>query len=274
MRILSHNPACSQKTRLSGDPFPSLRTNNLVHETPSSPTTVGYTIGRFNPLQNGHLAMLAQVRDENDHMVVLVGSAAESRTHKNPLSFEERKSVLRQLFPKAVVLPLPDMPSDEDWVRMMESTVLMGIDSLRLEGPVQARLYSADATRADDYSLRCGWVANMGHQVVPVTPVKAATDLSSTLVRDRWFTGQYGDLPDLVPAPTLELLRTLQLDWMRTHYVKKLPAGELGAKNSAFVAFVSEPEHIYKDNSRCASWGPDVANSKLATLGYLTSSSP
>lgn len=203
-------------------------------------------------------------------MVVLVGSSAESRTHKNPLSFEERKALLLELFPKAVVLPLPDMPSNDDWVKLFESTIALGVGSLRLSGDVQARLYSADATRADDYALRCAWVKNLGHSVVPVTPVKATTDLSATLVRDRWFTGQYGDLTSLVPAPTLALLKGLDIGWMRSHYVKQVPAGELGAVNSVFVAFVAEPSHLYRGDTRCSTWGEDIVNTKLGALGYVT----
>lgn len=201
--------------------------------------TVGYLVGRFNPLQLGHKALLQHIYDQNDHMVVLIGSATESRTHKNPLTFEERKALIKSFFPNAVVLPLPDMPSDDEWVKLFESTIAVGIQSLQLPGAVHARMYSADATRADDYALRCEWVRNLGHEVVPFAPVMARTDLSASLVRDNWYNGRYKEMTELVPPETLELLQQLDIGWMRTAYVKRVDLGALGEKNSVFVAFVS-----------------------------------
>lgn len=235
----------------------------------SNPRTVGYMVGRFNPLQLGHLALLTHVAESNDHLIVLVGSATESRTHKNPLTYEERKTLILKSFPSALVLPLPDMPSDEDWVKLLESTVTLGIQNLHLAGDVRARLYSADATRADDYELRCAWVRNLGHEVVPFKPVMARTDLSASLVRDNWYNGRYEDVRELVPRDTFELMQQLDIGWMRSAYVKKVALGELGAKNSAFVAFVSHPEHLYRVDAACRAWGEDAWNAKLATLGYV-----
>lgn len=234
----------------------------------SQPITVGYMVGRFNPLQLGHLTLLRHVSDENDHMIVLIGSATESRTHKNPLTYEERKGLILKSFPHATVLPLPDMPSDEDWVKLFESTIRMGIQSLQLAGAVKARLYSADATRADDYALRCEWVSNLGHEVVPFKPVMARTDLSASLVRDNWYNGRYEDVRELVPQDTFDLMQQLDIGWMRSAYVKKVPLGVLGERNSAFVAFVSAPEHLYRAPS-CQEWGSEAWNAKLATLGYI-----
>lgn len=231
-------------------------------------TTVGYMVGRFNPLQRGHLALLTHVANENDHMIVLIGSATESRTHKNPLSYEERKSLVLKAFPAAVVLPLPDMPSDEDWVKLFESTITMGIDNLKLSSPVSARLYSADATRADDYALRCSWVSHLSHDVIPFKPVRAATDLSASLVRDNWYHGRYEEIRELVPEDTFDLIQRLDISWMRTPYIKKIETGALGAKNAAFVAFVSDPGYLYRADPACAT-NELLWNAQVATLGYI-----
>jgi len=232
-------------------------------------TTVGYMVGRFNPLQRGHEACLAEVEANNDYMVVLVGSAAEGRTHKNPLQFEERKTVILARFPNAIVLPLPDMPTNDEWVKLFESTIQFAIHGLRLDGPVTARLYSADATRGDDYALRCEWVRNLNHEVVPFEPVKASTDLSASLVRDLWYNGRYDEVRDKVSPETFALLQQLDIGWMKSHYVKKVAPGELAARNAVFVAFVSEPEHLYRVDPACRAWGEKAWNAKLAMLGYV-----
>jgi cytidyltransferase-like protein len=209
-----------------------------------SPLRIGYLVGRFNPLQKGHLALLEQVHAENDRMVILVGSATESRTHKNPLSFEERKALLLASFPDALVLPLPDLPNDEEWVRLFEATLLTGLDSLQIAGRWAARMYSADATRADDYALRCDWVRRLGHSVVPFPPVKAPMDLSASLVRDRWYSGCYDEVKELVPASTFALLQQLNIGWMQSSYVKTVPTGAPGPLNRAYLAVLGTGEGV------------------------------
>lgn len=230
--------------------------------------TVGYMVGRFNPLQRGHLTLLTHVAAGNDHLIVLIGSATESRTHKNPLTYEERKTLILKSFPSATVLPLPDMPHDEDWIKLFESTIAMGIENLRLATAPLARLYSADATRADDYALRCNWVRNLGHEVVAFKPVRASTDLSASLVRDNWYNGRYEEIQELVPPDTFELIQQLDISWMRTPYIKKVPTGQLAAKNSAFVAFVSHPDYVYRADPACQAH-PNLWDAEIATLGYI-----
>ena len=232
-------------------------------------TSLGYLIGRFNPLQDGHKALLQEVHDNNDHMVVLVGSATESRTHKNPLTFEERKSVLLAEYPKALVLPLPDLPNDAEWVQLLEATLHTGIRSLHLPEPVLARLYSADATRADDYALRCSWVSRLGHEVVPFAPVTTRTDLSASLVRDAWYHGRYEEVQQMVPPATFEVLQRLDLGWMDSPYVKKVERGALGPSNAVFIAFIARPSHIYQLDKRCREWGHDAWYAKLGALGHI-----
>jgi 8-oxo-dGTP pyrophosphatase MutT (NUDIX family) len=160
------------------------------------------------------------------------------------------------------------MPSDDDWVKLFESTIAMGIENLKLRAPVSARLYSADATRADDYALRCSWVRNLGHDVVPFKPVRAATDLSASLVRDNWYHGRYEEIRELVPEDTFDLIQRLDISWMRTPYIKKIETGALGAKNAAFVAFVSDPGYLYRADPACAT-NELLWNAQVATLGYI-----
>lgn len=209
-----------------------------------TPLSIGYLVGRFNPLQKGHIKLLEQVDADNDRMVILVGSATESRTHKNPLSFQERKELLLASFPHALILPLPDLGNDEEWTRLFESTLMTGIDSLQLSEPWVARMYSADATRADDYALRCDWVRRLGHSVVPFPPVKAPMDLSASLVRDRWYSGCYDEVRELVPEATFVLLQQLNIGWMQSSYVKKVPTGALGPRNRAYLAVLGTGEGV------------------------------
>lgn len=51
-------------------------------------------IGRFQPAHNGHEAVLDHAIKTADRVIVLVGSADQARTPKNPFTFDERAKVL------------------------------------------------------------------------------------------------------------------------------------------------------------------------------------
>lgn len=51
-------------------------------------------IGRFQPAHNGHEAVLEHAIKQADRVIVLVGSAEQARSPKNPFTFDERAKVL------------------------------------------------------------------------------------------------------------------------------------------------------------------------------------
>lgn len=53
-------------------------------------------IGRFHPLHNAHVEMLQRAADLSNKLIVIMGSANQPRTFKNPWSDTERQSVLEQ----------------------------------------------------------------------------------------------------------------------------------------------------------------------------------
>jgi bifunctional NMN adenylyltransferase/nudix hydrolase len=52
-------------------------------------------IGRFQPLHNAHLEIIKRCTALTDNLVVIVGSANQPRTYKNPFTFEERRQMIR-----------------------------------------------------------------------------------------------------------------------------------------------------------------------------------
>jgi bifunctional NMN adenylyltransferase/nudix hydrolase len=51
-------------------------------------------IGRFQPFHNAHLEIIKRCTALTDQLVVIVGSANQPRTYKNPFSFEERRKMI------------------------------------------------------------------------------------------------------------------------------------------------------------------------------------
>lgn len=57
---------------------------------------VGMYVGRFQPIHNGHMSIIERGLEECDHLIIVIGSAQESGTKKNPFSFEFRKELIQR----------------------------------------------------------------------------------------------------------------------------------------------------------------------------------
>lgn len=69
-------------------------------------------IGRFQPLHKGHKKVIEKNREE---LTVVIGSAQESGTEKNPLNAEEREEIIRECFPEIEIIYLEDFETDKEW---------------------------------------------------------------------------------------------------------------------------------------------------------------
>ena len=58
-------------------------------------------IGRFEPVHTGHLALLQHALGVAKQVIVIVGSAFQARSPKNPFTWEERASMLLNALPEA-----------------------------------------------------------------------------------------------------------------------------------------------------------------------------
>lgn len=89
----------------------------------------GIFLGRFQPLHAGHLSALSTAASQVDKLLILIGSANQCRSIKNPWSYKERKEkVLSELSSKGVtnieIVPLNDYPySDSQWITDVRATV-------------------------------------------------------------------------------------------------------------------------------------------------------
>ncbi len=86
-------------------------------------------IGRFQPFHIGHLFVFQEALKSANHLIVLVGSADEARSLRNPFTFDERQAMIKQSLPdeitnKVTLLPLPDyLYDDEGWVNKVTELV-------------------------------------------------------------------------------------------------------------------------------------------------------
>lgn len=83
-------------------------------------------IGRFSPFHNGHKAVIEAALEQAKEVVVVVGSSFAARNIRNPFTFEERKAMIKAVFPsdRVKVVPVSDYPYDDNkWVNAIQKVV-------------------------------------------------------------------------------------------------------------------------------------------------------
>ncbi|MCM2971379.1 bifunctional nicotinamide-nucleotide adenylyltransferase/Nudix hydroxylase [Larsenimonas suaedae] len=86
-------------------------------------------IGRFQPPHRGHLEVIHQALAKAHQVIVLVGSAWQARSLRNPWTFDERSQMIRACFSdednaRLELVPLLDaLYNDDVWVRDVQQKV-------------------------------------------------------------------------------------------------------------------------------------------------------
>ena len=167
-------------------------------------------IGRFQPFHSGHAALLQQALAIAPRCVVVIGSAFQARTPKNPWSWQERAEMFRLALPEAdrarlLFLPVRDYYNETRWTEVVLAGVAKLLADAGLASPRIALIgHFKDAT--SDY-LRAfpGWAL---HSVERRGPIDA------TSLRDAYFgcaadalDATLGALVDQAPPSTLAMMR-------------------------------------------------------------------
>lgn len=90
-----------------------------------NPLTLGVVIGRFQvpDLHEGHRHLIDTAFRRSDAVLILIGSRKGFPTDRNPLPYRVREAMLRDAYPDAVILELPDHPSNESWSETVDRIV-------------------------------------------------------------------------------------------------------------------------------------------------------
>ena len=111
---------------------------------------IGVFIGRLQPLHNAHLAVIQLALSEVDHLIIVLGSACQAKTIKNPWTTDEREAMIRACFPCgdndriSIVAAKDYLYNDNLWLTALQSSLsnvtVKGTD----EWGVADRVYDLD----------------------------------------------------------------------------------------------------------------------------------
>lgn len=85
-------------------------------------------IGRFEPVHTGHVALLREALSRAQRAIVVVGSAHQPRSPRNPFTWQEREAMLRGALPghdgkRLTVLPVRDYYNEAIWVDAVREAI-------------------------------------------------------------------------------------------------------------------------------------------------------
>lgn len=166
-------------------------------------------IGRFEPVHHGHMALLRHGLTRAREAIVVLGSAWQARSPKNPFTWQERAEMVRGALPEADrtrvrFLPVRDYYNEPRWVQ----AVRQGVAELLPTGSTPLRIglvgHFKDATSSYLRSFP-GW---------DLMDLERQGGINATTIRDAYFGAAPGTtaaalapLAGDIPASTLDYLQ-------------------------------------------------------------------
>lgn len=151
----------------------------------------GIFIGRFQPMHEGHQAVLGQAASRCTKLLILVGSANSCRSVKNPWFFEERKDMISKKLRSAgisnhIIMPINDYPyNDPQWISDVRETVKYSFGNTETVPTLFGH-----TKEGNDYLK---WFPDWKFQ-----DLQATIHLNATQVRERMFAENHREMPETV----------------------------------------------------------------------------
>lgn len=130
--------------------------------------SAGFMIGRFQPFHKGHKFLVETLAELCDVVVIAVGSAQESNTKRNPLSYEFReelivtecKDIEEKYGVRLVVVPVKDMKSPDNhtvaWGNYLLSTIRTELLYREIDVYPDIVIYGNEPERSKWYDMDSG----------------------------------------------------------------------------------------------------------------------
>lgn len=110
-------------------------------------TAIGTVIGRMNLPHKGHKHLITTALNKSDYVVVVLGSAHQARTPKNPFKAEEREAMIRAMFSpelnsRLLFTAVRDYKySNNDWIAAVRGAVSKTVKA-HVSGNYEVTLFS------------------------------------------------------------------------------------------------------------------------------------
>ena len=169
-----------------------------------------FLVSRFQPLHNGHKALIDKMISESENATIVLGTAQESRTEKNPFTAEERIEMVKNLYKdnnNINVFAINDLDYSENrynYVNTDWSTYV--IDNITKNSPHFGKVeafYCGGSFEGSWYE-NCGVVI----EILDRTKQEGYCKISATEIREM-IKNNNDDWKNYIPKENIELIKKL-----------------------------------------------------------------
>lgn len=151
----------------------------------------GFLIGRFQMLHKGHEHLIDSAYNQCENLLVLVGSAQERGTVRNPFDLETRLAMMRRIYrrlPHIYIGFINDLTNENDitfdWGRYLLNNVHSWAQFYNIESKLDAMFYGNDEERD-------GWFDPKDIEGVNQVRIdRADIPISATMMREHMIKDQ------------------------------------------------------------------------------------
>lgn len=154
------------------------------------PYDCGFLCGRFQLAHKGHESLVETALKMCDRILILVGSAQEIGTERNPFDIDTRIRMIKEIYPQdnVIVKPLPDLTHEDDITTEWGKYVLKNVKNYIYKVP-ELMIYGNDEARSRWFDSED--IKDVTEIIIPRSRIPiSATMLREALIKDdkeTWF---------------------------------------------------------------------------------------
>ncbi len=164
----------------------------------------GLMVARFQPLHYGHIRIVNYMLAYCEQVTIIIGSIQESKTIKNPLSYEQRKELISNYFKAEVeseiikIAGQKDISDDDNWLNVILETT--------------KDIYKDNYKKVDAYfsgsESDARWYEKIENVIILDRTAKGFQDISATKVR-KFYCENNKEYLNYIPKETIHYLKDI-----------------------------------------------------------------
>lgn len=182
------------------------------------PYDTGLICGRFNTVHKGHEKLFNTGLLLCDRLLILVGSAQECGTERNPFNVNTRIKMLKELYgdnPSIMIYALSDMTNEDDICHEWGRYLLKNVDRYIYKNP-EVMIYGNDESRSDWFDK------NDLKNTTELILNRAELPISATLVRELMAKDKRKEWMELVNPRLHKMYDELRAELMSVEFYQNL----------------------------------------------------
>lgn len=189
----------------------------------------GLIVGRFQTFHKGHQSLVDAGLQLCDRVLILIGSAQELGTERNPYNISTRIDVIRSVYAdnsRVSVYALPDLTNENDITEEWGRYVLGQVDRYLYKAP-ELMIYGNDEARSRWFNVND--IKDSAEFIIP----RSRLPISATMLREMMVKDERREWMKWVSPKLHKMYDRLRAELMEVPYYKELQKTLLSGSGAA-----------------------------------------